>query len=89
MRLNLTTPLTSEVEASEPENYGGERLKTTSRANLTSVTPSVLPQETAAKTYNSHSKARQEQEVEDRAALLRDEVFSVILGTVNTQHGTA
>ena len=25
MRLNLTTPLTSQVEASEPENYGGAR----------------------------------------------------------------
>ena len=31
-RLNLT-PLTSEVEASEPEKYGEARPKTTSRAN--------------------------------------------------------
>ena len=57
-RLNLTTPLTSEVEASEPENYGRARPKTKSRANLTSVAPSVLPQETVAKTYSSHSKVR-------------------------------
>ena len=40
MRLNLTTPLTS-----EPENYGEARPNTKSRANLTSVAPSVLPQE--------------------------------------------
>ena len=88
-RLNLTTPLTSEVEASEPESYGGARPKTTSRAHVTSVTPSVLPQETVAKTYGSHYKAKQEQQLEDHAALLRDEVFSVVPGTVNTQCGTA
>ena len=41
-RLNLTTPLTSEVEASEPENYGGARPKTTLRANLTLVIPNTL-----------------------------------------------
>ena len=28
-RMNLTTPLTSEVEASEPENYSGTRPNTT------------------------------------------------------------
>ena len=44
-RLNLTTPLTSEAEASEPENYGGSRPKTTSRVILTSVVPGMLPQE--------------------------------------------
>ena len=32
--LNLTTPLTSEAEASEPENYGRARPKTTSRASF-------------------------------------------------------
>ena len=89
LRLNLSTPLTSEVEASEPENYGGARPKTTSRANLISVAPSVLPQETVARTDNSHSKARQEQQLEDHAALLRDGVFHAIPGTVNMQHGTA
>ena len=88
-RLNLTTPLNSEVEASELENYGAARPKTKSRANFTSVPPSVLPQETVAKTYNSHSKARQEQQLEDCAAVLRDEIFSVVLGTVHMQHGTA
>ena len=31
-RLNLTTPLTSEAETSQAENYGRERSKTTSRA---------------------------------------------------------
>ena len=88
-RLNLTTPLTSEVKASEPENYSGSRPKTTSRANLTSVTPSVLPLEAVAKTYSSHSKSRQEQQSEDYATLLRDEIFSVIPGSMNMQCGTA
>ena len=87
VRLNMTTPLTSEDEVSEPD--GGARPKTTSRVHVTSVTPSVGPQETVAKTYNSHSKARQEQQLDDHAALLRGEVFTVILGTVNMQHGTA
>ena len=36
-RLNLTTPLTSEVEASEPEIHGEARPKTTSRPKLASV----------------------------------------------------
>ena len=89
VRLNLTTPPTSEVEASEPENYGRARPKTTSRACVTSVTPSVSPQDTIAKTYHIHSRAGQEQQLEDRAALLREEVFSVVPGTVNTQHDTA
>ena len=80
VRLNLTTPLTSVVEASEPN--------TTLRANLTSVAPNTLPQEAVAQTYSCHSKLRQEQPLEDHAALLRDEIFNVILGTVNTQHGT-
>ena len=74
----MTTPIISEVEASELENYGGVRPKTTSRAYVTSVTPSVLLQETMAKTYRRHSRAKQEQQLEDCAALLRDEVFSVV-----------
>ena len=69
VRLNLTTPLTSKVETSEPEKYGRARSKTKSRANLTLVAPSVLPQEAVAKNYSSHSKARQEQQLEDHAAL--------------------
>ena len=68
-RLNLTTPLTSEVEAYKPENYGEARPKTTSRANETSVNTSVGPQETVAKTYSSHSKTRQDQQLEDHAGL--------------------
>ena len=48
-RLNLTTPLTSEVEASEAESYGGARPKVKSRAQVTIVTPNVYPQETVAK----------------------------------------
>ena len=85
-RLNLTTPLTSEVDASEAESYGGARPKVKSRAQ---VTPSVCPQETVAKKDNSHYRVKPEQQLEDRAALLRDEIFSIVLGTVNTQHGTA
>ena len=87
VRLNLTTPLTFEVEASGPESYGGARPKTKSRANVTSVIPSALPQETMAKKYNSQSRTRQEQQLEDHAALLRDKVFNVIPGTENMQHG--
>ena len=86
-RLNLTKPLTSKVEASEQGNYGG--VKATLRAKVTSVNPSIFPQETMAKTYCSHSKDRQEQQLEDHAALLRYEIFSVIPGMVNMQHGTA
>ena len=41
-----------------------------------------------AKTYDSHYRTREEQQLEDCAALLREEVFSVILGTVNMQCGT-
>ena len=81
-RVNLTTPLTSEVEASEPENYGGARPKITPGANLTSVAPNTLPQEAGALTYSHHSGLRQEQKLEDCAALLRDKVFNVVLGTV-------
>ena len=83
VRLDLTTPLTSEVEASEPENYGGASPKTTSRANLTSIVPNTLPQEAMAQTFSCHSGLRQEQPLEKCAALLRDEIFNVIPGTVN------
>ena len=48
-----------------------------------------IPQETVAKKYDSHCRVKPEQWLEDHAALLRDEVFSVIPGTVNMQHGTA
>ena len=88
-RLNLTTPLTSEVEASEAKSYGGARPKVKSRAQVTTVTPNVYPQETVAKKYDSHCRVKPEQWLEDCATLLRVEVFSVIPGTVNTQHGTA
>ena len=88
-RLNLTTPLTYEVEVSEPEIYGETRHKTKLRASVKSAIPSTLPQETVAKTYDSYCGVRQEQQLEDHAALLRDEVFSVIPGTVNMQCGTA
>ena len=87
--MNLTILLTSEAEASELENYGGTRLKTTSNANLTSAAPGVLTQEVVAKNYSCHSKARQEQQLDDHAALLRDEIFNIIPVTVNMQHGTA
>ena len=88
-RFNLTTPLTSEVEASEAEGYGGARPKVKSRAQVTTVTPDVYPQETVAKKYDSHWRVKPEQQLEDHAALLRDEVFSIVPGTVNTQRGTA
>ena len=78
-RLKLRRPLISEVEVSQPENYGGARPKITSRANLMLVSPNALAQEAMAQTYSSHSKLRQEQQLEDCAALLRDEIFNVIL----------
>ena len=49
----------------------------------------MLHQEAVTCNYESHSRLRQEQPLEKHAALLMDEVFSVILGTINTQHGTA
>ena len=88
-RLNFTTPLTSEVEASEAESYGGARPKVKSRAQVTTVTPEVYPQETVAKIYDSYCRVKPEQQLEDCAALLRDEVLCVVPGTVNMQHGTA
>ena len=57
-RLNLTTPLTPEVEAFDPEIYGGARPKTKSRASVKSAIPSNLPQETVVKTYDSHYRAK-------------------------------
>ena len=53
------------------------------------MTPIVYPQETVAKKYDSHCRVKPEQQLEDHAALLRDEIFSVVPGTVNMQHGTA
>ena len=88
-RLNLTAPLTSEVEASEAKSYGWARPKVKSRAQVTTVTPNVYPQEPVAKKYDSHCRVKPEQQLEDCAALLRDEVFSVVPGTVNIQCGTA
>ena len=42
-----------------------------------------------APSLKSHSALRQEEPLQCHAALLRNEVFNVILGTVNMQHGTA
>ena len=67
----------------------GQGPKLNQRAYVTSVTPSVLPKENVAKTYNSHYRTQQEQWLEDHAVLLRDEVFIVVPGTVNMQCGTA
>ena len=39
-----------------------------------------------AKKYDRHYRAKQEQQLEDHATLLRDEVFNVVPGTVNTKH---
>ena len=48
-----------------------------------------MPQEAMVPTDSDHLKLRWEQLLKDHAALLKDEVFGVILGTVNMQHGTA
>ena len=58
-RLNLTTPLTSEAEASEPESCSGARPNITLRASLTSAAPGVLSQEAVAQAYSSHSNLPQ------------------------------
>ena len=42
-----------------------------------------------AKKCDSHYRTRQEQQLEDHAALSRDEVFNVVPGTANMQCGTA
>ena len=88
-RLEEVTPLTSESETSEAENYSGARPKTTSRAKLTSVIPCTLPQEAVASMYNCYLGLSWEQPLKVCATPLRDEVFNVIPGTINTQHGTA
>ena len=87
-RLNLTTPVTSEAKASEPDNYGGARPKTTSRANITFIVPGMLPEEAMVCDYKTYSKLRQGWLLEECAALLRDEVFSVIFGTMKIQNDT-
>ena len=53
------------------------------------MTPDAYHQETVDKKYDSHGRVKLEQNLEDHAALLRDEVFGVVPGTVNTQRGTA
>ena len=68
-RLNLTTPMTCEVEASEAKSYGGARPKVKSRAQVTTVTPNVYCQETVAKKYDSHCRVKPEHWLEDHAAL--------------------
>ena len=88
-RLNLTTPLASDTEASEAKNYGRARPKTITRAKLTLLVPSTVSQEAMASTYSDHSRLWLQQPPEDHAALLRNEVLNVSLGTVNMQHGTA
>ena len=90
VRLNLTIPLTSEVEASKLEIYGGARTKTTSRAKLTFVSPSALHQKAVAPNFNSsYLELRQGWPLEEHAVLLVDEIFNIIPGTVNKQNGTA
>ena len=64
VRLNVTTPLTSVAETSEPENCGGARSKTISKVQLTSVVPNTLPQEAVVHNYTSHSRLRQEEPLE-------------------------
>ena len=72
-QLRLPTPQTSAVEsASEAENYGGARPKTIQRVTISS------PQVEAV----AASKTRQDWEIETCAALLRNEVFNIVPGTV-------
>ena len=59
-RLNLTTLLAYEAETSGAENYGGARLKTTSRTKVISFAVDTLPQEAMVPEYSDHSRSRQE-----------------------------
>ena len=73
-QLRLQTPQTSAVEsASEAENYGGAIPKTTQRVTIRSTQVEAVPT----------SKTRQDQEIKMHAALVRDEVFNIVPGTVN------
>ena len=73
-QLKLPTPQTSAMEsASEAENYGGARPKTTQRVTIRSPQVEAVPL----------SKARQDQEIKTCAALLRDEVFNIVPSMVN------
>ena len=79
-QLRLSTPQTSAVEsASEAENYGGARPKCTQRVTTRSPQVETVP---ASKTSN-------DQEIETCAALLREEVFHIVPGTVNVTQGGA
>ena len=79
-QLRLPTPQTSAVEsASEAEIHGGARPKRTTRVTLRSPQVETVP----------GSKTSKDREMETRAALLKDEVFNIVPGTVNvTQGGT-
>ena len=73
-QLRLQTPQTSAVEfTSESENYGGARPKITQRVTIRSSQVEAVPA----------SKNGQDQEFKTHAALLRDEVFNIVPGTVN------
>ena len=79
-QLRLPTPQTSAVEsASEAENYGGTRPKHTQRVTIRSQQVEAVPA----------SKTSKDQEIKTCAALLRDEVFNIVPGTVNVTQGGA
>ena len=88
-RVNITIQMTSQVETSEAENYGRARPTTNLRAKPTSYIKSTLPQKAMAQPPKSQLETRQDQALEHHVALLRYELFNVIPGTVNKQHGTA
>ena len=73
-QLRLPTPQTSAVEsASEAEIHSGARSKRTPRVTIRSPQVETVPV----------SKTSKDQEMETHAALLRDEVFNIVPGTVN------
>ena len=73
-QLRLKTPQTSAAEsASEAENYGGARLEMTQRVTIRSPQVKAIPA----------SNTRQDKEIGMHAALLRDEIFTIVPGTVN------
>ena len=73
-QFRLTTPQISAVEsASEAENDGGARPKTTQRVTVRPSQVEAVPA----------SKSRKDQEIKMHAVMLKDVVFNTVLSTVN------
>ena len=77
------------METCEVENYNGARLKTAFRSSPIPHTQRTLPQKTMVQGPKDQLETKQDQALEQCAALLWDEVFDTIPSIVNTQHAAA